>query len=60
MTKCNPEEMAKNLKAVDIMRDAGVDFVPIPVSKKVSKAELLGLMASQFVELEAEQTGSKA
>ena len=31
MNKYNPVEMRKNLELVDAFKNAGIDFVPIPV-----------------------------
>lgn len=41
MNKCSPVEMRKNLQAVDMYRNAGIDFVPIPVSSLNCKNNLL-------------------
>lgn len=44
MVKCSPEVMRKNLTIVSAFKEAGIDFVVIPVSSKYDKARLLGLL----------------
>ncbi len=41
MEKCSPVEMRKNLMAVDELKRAGIDFVPIPVSSAAHKQLLI-------------------
>ena len=41
MNKCSPVEMRKNLKAVDLMANHGIDFVVMPVTSPENKLELI-------------------
>ena len=41
MNMCSPVEMRKNLDAVEELRKAGIDFVPIPVKDAVHKTDLI-------------------
>ena len=40
-TKCSPVDMRKALKMVDALRDAGIEFVAVPVLNEKHKAELI-------------------
>lgn len=54
--KCSPVEMRKNLEAVEIYKQYGIDFVAIPVGGKLTKKELISLAMNQLENLEkAEQ-----
>ena len=46
MIKCNPVEMRKNLAAVEVLKDAGIDFVPIPAIDEADKERLILLLGS--------------
>ena len=41
MDKCSPVEMRKNLAAVETYRQAGMDFVVMPVKNQDHKNELI-------------------
>ncbi len=44
MNRCSPVDMRNNLEVVQILKDIGIDFVPVPVSSKEQKAELVALL----------------
>lgn len=58
MNRCTPIEMKANLEAVEHLQKNGIDFVPIPVSKNLSKEKLIALMLQQLDELEKEAAES--
>ena len=41
MNKCSPVEMRKNLDVVEQFKQAGIDFVPMPVTDESHKAKLI-------------------
>ncbi|QIQ61347.1 hypothetical protein V039C_0069 [Vibrio phage V039C] len=52
--KCPPDEMRKNLEAVEIYKQYGIDFVAIPVAGKLTKKKLIMLAMQQLEDLENE------
>ena len=50
MERCSPVEMRKNLLAVEQFRQAGIDFVAVPVRSKEHKMELVKLGLSLLEE----------
>ena len=51
MKKCDPMEMRKNLEVVEVLKNAGIDFVPIPVKNQEHKEELVALGHAIFDEI---------
>ena len=41
MNRCSPAEMRKNLDVVEQFKQAGIDFVPMPVKDDAHKANLI-------------------
>lgn len=50
--KCSPTEMRKNLEAVEVYKQHGIDFVAIPVGGDLTKAKLIMIAMRQLEELE--------
>ena len=46
--KCSPVEMRKNLELVNVMKQMGMDFVPMPVLNESQKVYFLSLMQRQL------------
>lgn len=51
MNRCNPAEMRKNLQVVEQFKNAGIDFVPVPVRDEDHKNELIAQVAEILQEL---------
>ena len=51
MNKCSPVDMRKNLEAVEVLRKAGIDFVPVPVTDNQSKNSLLDQLQKNLDEI---------
>jgi hypothetical protein len=51
MNKCSPVEMSKNLEAVEVLRKAGIDFVPMPVTDNQPKELLLDQVQKNLDEI---------
>jgi sulfopyruvate decarboxylase TPP-binding subunit len=51
MNKCSPIEMRKNLEVVESLKNAGIDFVCIPVKNESHKDDLIAQGQSVFDEL---------
>lgn len=52
MNRCSPVEMRKNLEMVQAFKEAGVDFVAVPVFSEAQKDELLLLVTGRLDSLE--------
>ncbi|QWX10224.1 hypothetical protein PP411_gp25 [Vibrio phage vB_VpP_BT-1011] len=52
--KCSPVEMRKNLEAVEIYKQYGIDFVAVPVGGEFSKKKLIMIAMQQLEDLENE------
>ena len=52
MEKCSPVEMRKNLLIVDRLREAGIDFVAVPVINEDQKKQLLNQVHQNLLSLE--------
>lgn len=52
--KCSPIEMRKNLLLVDAFKQAGIDFVAVPVLSDKHKAELLVQVEINLSEIEGD------
>lgn len=48
MERCAPVEMRRNLELVEVFKQMGMDFVPIPVLNESQKAYFLNLMQRQL------------
>ncbi len=55
LERCSPIEMRKALTMADAFKQAGVDFVPVPVFSQDQKDELLLLMSARVNDLETLQ-----
>lgn len=52
MERCNPAEMRKALTMVEALKNAGIDFVPVPVRDPAHKIALIGQTLAVLDELE--------
>lgn len=52
MNRCSPVEMRKNLEMVQMLKDSGIDFVPVVVLSESQKNELLLLTSRRLGDLE--------
>jgi hypothetical protein len=48
MNKASPIDMRKMLDVVDVLKRAGIMFVPVPILNDEDKAKYLELMNDQF------------
>ena len=57
MERATPVQMRKALEAVEALRKAGIEFVPIPVVSSEDRAKLLGIMMKRVedVAIQAEK-----
>lgn len=53
LTRCSAIQMCQMLKAVDAMREAGLEFVPIPVLNDRDRANLYATMSARLESIEA-------
>jgi protein tyrosine phosphatase (PTP) superfamily phosphohydrolase (DUF442 family) len=54
MDRCGSAEMRKNLEVTELFKNAGIDFVPIPVRNAEHKKELIKTMEDAFNAIIAE------
>lgn len=52
LTKCSPVTMRANLKNVESLKKAGIDFVAVPVRDPEHKRELLRQSMETLIQLE--------
>lgn len=59
MNKCSPVNMRKALKMVEAFREAGIEFVPVPVKGPIHKKVLLGQCLTALDDLERQAEEAK-
>lgn len=47
-TRCSPVQMRKNLEVVAALKDAGIDFVALPVLNEGDRQWLNGMLAARL------------
>jgi len=52
MQKCSPVDMRKALEAVEMLKQAGIEFVAIPVLNQEQKDSALALMLNRLDAIE--------
>ena len=60
MDRARPEDIRKAMNATQVLLDAGLNFVPIPVRDEAHNAELMAQGTSIFLELIAEAEKEEA
>ena len=60
MNRASPEDINQAMHAVQILLDAGINFVPIPIRSKAHHAELVQLGADVIGELIVEAEKEEA
>jgi len=58
--RCSPVQMRQALELVDMMRKAGMEFVPVPVLNPADRERLMIIMADRLTKIEAAIEGVKA
>lgn len=56
MNRCSPVEMRKALAMVEALKNAGIDFVPVPVKDPAHKIALVGQCLSALETLDEQES----
>jgi hypothetical protein len=52
-TKCSPVQMRKALELVEVLKSAGMDFIPVPVLNDEDRARLIAITADRIERIAA-------
>ena len=53
VTKCSPVQMRKALELVEVLKSAGMDFIPVPVLNDEDRARLIAIAADRIERIAA-------